>query len=67
MIKSVFPAHFDFGEASESGVNPETGTLVNRFYCETQVVFGGKGSNLMFRDLVNGNVVSKAVIEFEAS
>lgn len=67
MIKTRFPANFDFGAAIISKVNPISGEQVQRFSFETQVVFGSKGNNLTFKTVVNGNVVSTADIVFDQS
>jgi hypothetical protein len=37
----------------------------HKFSFEIQVVFGDKGNNLTFKNIVNGNVVSTANIEFD--
>jgi len=68
MIKTRFPADFDYGPGAESRFNPRLGTrgrYVHRFSYETQVVFGSKGSNLIFKNVINGKVISMADIVFE--
>lgn len=64
VIKTTFPADFDYGTTT-SGVNPQSGKTVHMFKCDFQAIFGAKGNNLLFRDVVDGNVVGKSVIEFE--
>jgi hypothetical protein len=65
VIKTRFPANFDFGTGTISTVNPISGKQIHQFSYETQVTFGSKGSNLTFKTVVNGNVVSTADIVFE--
>ena len=64
-IISKFEANFKYGSNVRSGTNPKTGKFVHKFTCQIQVVFGDKGNNLMFKNLVDGNVVSTAEIEFD--
>ena len=67
VIKTRFPANFDFGAAIKSKVNPISGKKIQKFSYETQVVFGSKGNNLTFKTVVNGKVVSTADIVFDQS
>jgi hypothetical protein len=67
VIKTRFPASYDFGTGIKSKVNPVSGKQIHEFSFETQVVFGSKGSNLTFKTVVNGNVVSTADIVFDQS
>ncbi|TVY34708.1 Chaperone protein DnaK [Lachnellula subtilissima] len=64
IIKTTFPANFDYGPEKESKYNPKLGKFIHKFSFEIQVVFGSKGSNLTFKTVVDGNVVSTADIEF---
>jgi len=63
-IKTTFPANFDYGPKKESKYNSTLGKDIHEFSYEIQVVFGSKGSNLTFKTVVDGNVVSTADIEF---
>ncbi|KAH8587066.1 Hsp70 family protein-like protein [Bisporella sp. PMI_857] len=65
VIKSIFPPSFDYGTQTESRFNTKLGKLVHEFRHEIQVVFGGKGSNLTFKNIVAGKVVSAADIQFD--
>lgn len=65
VIKSTFGADFYYGPGTRSGYNSRTGEFVSKFCYDIQVVFGDKGSNLTFRNIVNGNVTSTAVIKFD--
>jgi hypothetical protein len=67
VIVTRFPASFDFGIAIKSTTNPISGERIHQFSYETQVVFGSKGSNLTFKTVVNGKVVSTADILFDQS
>ncbi|CZR67409.1 related to hsp70 protein [Phialocephala subalpina] len=64
VIKSTFGANFDYGPEIRCKSNSE-GKLVHQFSYEIQVVFGDKGSNLTFKVIVGGRVVSTADIEFD--
>ena len=48
-----------------SAFNAEAGKLLHRFSFVIEVVFGDKGNNLTFKNIVDGNVVSTADIEFD--
>ncbi len=65
VIKTKFPANFDFGTAVRSKFNSRLGKQVYEFSFETQVVFGSKGNNLTFKTVVDGKVVSTADIVFD--
>ena len=65
VIKSRFPANFDFGSGTKTEFNLKLGRLVHEFSYEVQVVFGSKGSNLTFKNVVGGRVISTADIEFD--
>lgn len=67
VIKTRFPADFDFGSGTKSKLDPVSGKTTHQFLFETQVIFGNKGSNLTFKTLVNGKVVSTADIVFDQS
>ncbi|TVY82086.1 Heat shock 70 kDa protein 12A [Lachnellula suecica] len=67
-VKSEFPANFDYGSEVRSKYNPKEGRIIHRFSCTTQVVFGGKGSNLTFNNILDdkdGKITSTAVIKFD--
>jgi hypothetical protein len=64
IIKTTFPANFDYGPGKKSKYSSKYGKYIHKFSFEIQVVFGGKGSNLTFKTVVDGNVVSTADIEF---
>jgi hypothetical protein len=61
---SKFDKDFDYGASSKSKYNSGLKKFVHQFSYNVQVRFGDKGDNLTFRNLVNGEVVSTAVIEF---
>ena len=65
VIKSTFGANFDYGPRTQCKFNSKGGRILHYFSFEIQVVFGGKGSNLTFKNIVDGNVVSTADIEFD--
>jgi hypothetical protein len=65
VIKSRFPADFDYGAGTKTKFNSRLDRLVHEFSYEIQVVFGSKGSNLTFNNIVAGRVVSTADIEFD--
>jgi len=67
VIKTRFPANFNFGPGVESKFNERLGRQVYQFSYQTQVVFGSKGSNLTFKTVVNGTVISTADIVFDQS
>jgi len=67
VIKTRFPANFDFGTEIKSKFNSKLGRQVHEFSYQTQVVFGTKGSNLTFKTVVNGRVISTADIVFDQS
>jgi hypothetical protein len=63
-IKTTFPANFDYGPKTYCGYNSKLGKVIHNFTFEIKVIFGSKGSNLIFETVVDGNVVSTADIEF---
>lgn len=65
-VISSFPMDFDFGPSAKSVYNTKLKKMVHQFEAEIQVRFGDKGSNLTFKDLVNGEVKSSASIEFSS-
>jgi hypothetical protein len=65
VIKTRIPANFDLGTVVKSKFNSKLGKQVHQFSYQTQVVFGSKGSNLMFKTVVNGKVISTADIVFD--
>ncbi|CAG8949948.1 hypothetical protein HYFRA_00004279 [Hymenoscyphus fraxineus] len=67
IIRTRLPAEFDFGNAVQSRTKWPTGEVVHQITCQIQIVFGGIGSNLTFRTVVNGMVVSTADIVFDHS
>jgi hypothetical protein len=67
VIKTRFPADFDLGTGIKSKFNSESGRQVREFSYQTQIVFGSKGSNLTFKTVVNGMVISSADIVFDQS
>lgn len=67
VIKTRLPADFDFGAGIYSSFNSRLGKHVHQFSYQTQVVFGSKGSNLTFKTVVNGTVISTADIVFDQS
>ncbi len=62
---SAFDKDFDYGPKAELAYNARLGKLVYMFPHKVQVRFGDKGDNLTFRDLVDGKIISTAVIEFK--
>lgn len=67
MIKTKFPADFDLGTSLKSKFDSKNGRRIYRLSYKTHVVFGSKGSNLTFKTIVNGKVVSTADIVFDQS
>lgn len=65
MIKSKFEANFNFGHGTRSKFNTKTGKLAHQFPYNVQVVFGAKGNNLTFKNMVDRKEVSTADIEFD--
>lgn len=65
MIKTRLPANFDYGSKIKSRYNPRLGIQVHEFTYKTQVIFGSIGSNLTFKTLINGTVVSTVEIVFD--
>jgi hypothetical protein len=63
-IVSAFNDDFDYGPYTDSAYNARLGKMIYRFPYELQIRFGDKGDNLKFRNLVNGEVMSTAVMEF---
>lgn len=63
-IVSTFDEDFDYGPYTNSTYNARLGKMIYRFRYELQIRFGDKGNNLKFRNLVNGEVMSTAVMEF---
>jgi len=63
-IVSTFDEDFDYGPHTESTYNNRLGEMIYQFPYELQIRFGDKGNNLKFRNLVNGEVMSTAVMEF---
>jgi hypothetical protein len=66
VIKTRIPANFNWGTEVRSKFNSK-GRQVHEFSYERQVVFGSKGSNLTFKTVVNGVVISTADIVFDQS
>ncbi|KAH9223806.1 Hsp70 family protein-like protein [Leptodontidium sp. 2 PMI_412] len=66
IVTSRFPKNFDFGPSAQSVYNTKLKKMIHQFKAEIQVRFGDKGSNLTFKDLVNGEVKSSASIEFSS-
>jgi hypothetical protein len=64
-IKGRLPANFDYGPHATTVFNPSLGRDVHEFSFAIEVVFGGRGSNLTFKNLVGGKVISTADIEFD--
>lgn len=64
-VISKFPRGFDFGLSSESKPHPRHFGTIYQFSHEMEVVFGNKGDNLTYRDIVNGEVVGTATIQFD--
>jgi hypothetical protein len=63
-IVSTFDEGFDYGPCADSAYNARLGKMIYQFSYELQIRFGDKGNNLKFRNLVNGEVMSTAVMEF---
>ncbi|ESZ94268.1 hypothetical protein SBOR_5336 [Sclerotinia borealis F-4128] len=63
-ILSVFPSDFNFGIDCDSRYNPRLHKTVHQFHFQVQVIFGDRGSNLQFRTVVGGRVMSGTTIEF---
>lgn len=63
-IKSTFPRGFNFGRSSESNFNARLGKLIHQYRHDVEIIFGNKGENLTYRDVVNGEVVGSATIQF---
>jgi len=64
-IKSKFPAEFDYGSSAQSTYNFRLRRVVHYLWHEIEVMFGNKGSNLIFMNLVAGDVISTAEIDFD--
>ncbi|PMD34535.1 Hsp70 family protein-like protein [Hyaloscypha variabilis F] len=64
-IKGRLPANFDYGHHATTVFNTKLGRDVHEFSVEIEVVFGGRGNNLTFKNLVGGKVISTADIEFD--
>ncbi|KAH8650615.1 Hsp70 family protein-like protein [Tricladium varicosporioides] len=64
-ISSTFPRRFDFGPSSESKFNTRLNETIHQFRHEVEVMFGNKGENLTCRDVLNGQVVGTATIQFD--
>jgi hypothetical protein len=67
VIKTRIPANFDLGTGVKSKFNSKSGKQVHELSYQTQVVFGSKGSNLTFKTVINGMVISTADIVFDQS
>jgi hypothetical protein len=63
-IVASFDRNYDFGPNIRSTYSFKLGKIVYKFPHQLQVRFGNKGENLQFKILVEGRVVSEAVIEF---
>jgi hypothetical protein len=63
-VVSTFDKDFDYGPNTELTYNARLGKFVHQFPYDVQVRFGDKGDNLTFRNVVDGKVISTAVIEF---
>ncbi|KAE9364639.1 Hsp70 family protein-like protein [Stipitochalara longipes BDJ] len=66
-IEAYFDRDFDFGPNIRSTWSVKLGRMVYKFPHQVQVRFGDKGENLQFRILVQGRVISEAVIKFGQS
>lgn len=64
-VFSTFPRRFDFGRSSEAKFNTRFNKTIYRFSHEVEVTFGNKGENLTCRDVLNGQVVGTATIQFD--
>jgi hypothetical protein len=64
-IISTIDKDYDLTEFTESRWNPALGRIIYRFPLTVQVIFGNKGSNLTFRTLVKGQVMSTATIRYD--
>ena len=64
-INSTFPRGFDFGSSSKSNFNARLEKTFYKFSHEVEVMFGNKGENLTCRDVLNGQVVGAATIQFD--
>jgi len=65
LINASLPSYFDFGRNSFSRYNSVSGRVVHKFTCQIHAIFGSRGSNLRFDIVVNGSVISTAVIDFD--
>ncbi|KAH7411293.1 Hsp70 family protein-like protein [Cadophora sp. MPI-SDFR-AT-0126] len=63
-IVSRFAADFDLGPSASSRYNEVLEKTIHRFEHQVQIKFGNKGENLTCQDVINGEVVSTAKIEF---
>ena len=58
-------ATFYFGPNVRSAYKAGLGKTVYKFSFQVEVRFGDKGENLRFNNLVEGKMVSQAVIKFD--
>ena len=65
VISASLPPDFDFGRHSFSRYNSVSGRVVHIFAYQLRVIFRSRGSNLRFDIVVNGSVISTAVIDFD--
>ncbi|KAH8804545.1 Hsp70 family protein-like protein [Xylogone sp. PMI_703] len=65
VIVSRFGENFNYGRKAESKYNHRLNRMVHNFHFDVQAEFGRKGENLTFKNLVDGEVVSTATIEFD--
>jgi len=65
VINSTFGSDFQYGSGKRSKYNPRLGRTIHNFSYKIQVIFGDKGTNLVFENLVGGKVESRAKIKFD--
>jgi hypothetical protein len=65
VMTSTFAANFNYGPQIQCKYNHIAGEFRYIFSSEFQILFGDKGSNLVFRKIVNGNVVKKVEFKFD--